>query len=299
MKKYIWINIAFFILSCSIDTSDSSKNWNKGDISNENGISIQHDGIDREYVLHIPSSYDGYSSVPLIFNFHGGGGTATGQMYISEMNLVADTAGFIVVYPQGSNYDNGVSHWNSMIATEDNKSTADDIGFVSLLIDEISSNYNIDVERVYACGYSNGADFSISLACYLSDKISAVSSVSGLMSSESDSICNPLENTGILMFNGTSDGERPYIGIDNYYLSVDNALQYWSSYHNTDSVKIENFIDNNGNDIERYKYINSDGLSFVEHYKIINGGHDWFDLNNEGFNIDEIIWSFFSKPNLN
>jgi len=299
MKKYIWINIAFFISSCSLDTSDSSKNWNKGDISNENGISIQHDGIEREYVLYIPSSYDSTSSVPLVFNFHGGGGTATGQMYTSEMNLVADTAGFIVIYPQGSNYDNGVSHWNSMIATDDNKSTADDIGFISLLIDEISSNYNIDFERVYACGYSNGADFSISLACYLSDKISAVAPVSGLMSSESDSICNPSENTGILMFNGTSDSARPYIGIDNYYLSVDNALQYWSTYHNTDSVKIENFIDNNGNDIERYKYINSDGLLFVEHYKIINGGHDWFDLNYEGSNIDEIIWNFFSKFNLN
>ena len=296
MKKYLLIT--FFICSCSLELSDNDKTEDKGIIKNENGISIEHNGIEREYVLYVPNSYNDSSSVPLLFNFHGGGGSATGQMYISKMNLVADTATFIVVYPQGSSLDNGVSHWNSMIATEDNKSAADDIGFISILIDEISSNYNINPQRVYACGYSNGADFSFSLACYLSDKISAVSSVSGLMSLESESLCNPKEATGVLIFNGTSDSYRPYNGINGYYLSIENTLEYWSNFHDSDSIKVKNFIDNNDNNIQYFEYLNSNNNSYVQHYKLINGGHDWFNLSYQGSEIDQIIWSFFSNNSL-
>ena len=177
MIKYI-LFILFFT-SCSLEFSDEKESWDKGTINNENAISISHDGLNREYVLHVPDLYSGDDSVPLVFSLHGGSGTATGQRYLSEMDQVADSAGFIVAYPQGS-FVNGYSYWNSMIATEGSKGTADDVGFISILIDEISSNYNIDLSKVYACGYSNGGDMAISLACYLSDKISAVAPVSGL-----------------------------------------------------------------------------------------------------------------------
>lgn len=291
MKKYLFLT--FILTSCSLEISEEKDNWDKGAISNENAIIIEHDGLDREYVLHVPSSYSGNLPVPLIFNFHGGSGTATGQRYLSEMDQVADTAGFIVAYPQGS-YLNGISYWNSMIATEGSKGTADDIGFISRLIDDISSNYNIDQDNVFACGYSNGGDLSISLACYLSSKISAAAPVSGLMSLESDSLCQPQENTGVFLINGTADNSRPYNGINDYYLSVDSTLHYWSKHHQSDSTTIKNFVDGNNNNIDHYEYFNLNDLLYLEHYKIINGGHDWFNLSVNGKNIDQVIWQFFS-----
>ena len=293
MKKSLFLTC--LLTSCSLELSDEKDSWDKGSISNENAILIEHDGLNREYVLHVPNYYNGNSPVPLVFNFHGGSGTATGQIYLSEMDKVADTAGFIVAYPQGSILFDGSSYWNSMIATEGSKGTADDIGFISFLIDEISSNYNIDLEKVYACGYSNGGDLSISLACYLSDKISAAASVSGLMSLESDSLCQPQENTGIFLINGTADNSRPYNGINDYYLSVENALEFWSNHHGSDSTIIKNFADNNDNNIEHYKYLDLNGQSYLEHYKIINGGHDWFELSVDDKNIDQVIWQFFSN----
>jgi len=300
MKKAYILTIILpllILVSCSLELTKEKDNWDKGTISNENAIIIEHDGLDREYVLHVPSSYSGNLPVPLVFNLHGGSGTATGQRYISEMDQVADSAGFIVAYPQGS-YLNGISYWNSMIATEGSKGTADDIGFISLLIDDISSNYNINLEKVYACGYSNGGDLSISLACYLSSKISAVAPVSGLMSLESDSLCQPQEKTGIFLINGTADNSRPYSGINGYYLSIENTLEYWSNFHDSDSIKVENFIDNNDNNIQYFEYFNSNNNSYVQHYKLINGGHDWFNLSYQGDGIDEIIWSFFSNNSL-
>ena len=292
MIKYI-LFILFFV-SCSLEFSDEKESWDKGTINNENAISISHDGLNREYVLHVPDLYSGDDSVPLVFNLHGGSGTATGQRYLSEMDQVADSAGFIVAYPQGS-FVNGYSYWNSMIATEGSKGTADDVGFISTLIDEISSNYNIDLSKVYACGFSNGGDMAISLACYLSGKISAVAPVSGLMSQESDSLCEPNETTSVLIINGTADNDRPYNGINDYYLSVDNTLEYWSNYHSADSVVIEDFVDRNNNSIELYTYLNQSGLSFLQHYKIIGGGHYWFDLSVNDENLDQIIWRFFKK----
>ena len=108
MKKYLLLTC--FLTSCSLELSDEKDSWDKGSISNENAISIEHDGLNREYVLHVPSSYNGNSPVPLVFNFHGGSGTATGQRYLSEMDKVADTAGFIVAYPQGSILFDGSSY---------------------------------------------------------------------------------------------------------------------------------------------------------------------------------------------
>ena len=56
---------------------------------------IQHDGNNRQYKLYIPSSYSENSISPIMFNFHGGNGTADGQIYISDMRNLADENNFI------------------------------------------------------------------------------------------------------------------------------------------------------------------------------------------------------------
>ena len=61
---------------------------------------IQHDGLIREYSIYVPASYDGTTNFPLLFNLHGGGGTIAFHIGISDMSPIADTANFIIVYPQ-------------------------------------------------------------------------------------------------------------------------------------------------------------------------------------------------------
>ena len=63
---------------------------------------LEHNGETREYHLHIPNSYDGSSDVPLLFNFHGFGGTATDQLEWADMRSLAEEHNFILVYPQGT-----------------------------------------------------------------------------------------------------------------------------------------------------------------------------------------------------
>ena len=66
MIKYILLILIF--VSCSLEFSDDKESWDKGTINNENAISISHDGINREYVLHVPETYNADESVPLVFN---------------------------------------------------------------------------------------------------------------------------------------------------------------------------------------------------------------------------------------
>ncbi len=74
--------------------------------------SITHDGIQRSYILYVPANYTGNSAVPLLFNFHGYGSNANEQMWYGDFRPIADTEGFIIVHPEGTLDNSGISHWN-------------------------------------------------------------------------------------------------------------------------------------------------------------------------------------------
>ena len=64
-----------------------------------------------------------------------------------------DTLNFIIVHPQGLLNNSGETHWNvGQLGTSIN-----DVDFISKLIDSLSLEYNIDHDRVYSTGMSNGA----------------------------------------------------------------------------------------------------------------------------------------------
>ncbi len=265
--------------------------------SEETGLiskTMMYDNENREYLIYIPSSYSNDRSTPILFAFHGFGGY--NQYFINDADFrnLADQYNFIAVYPQGLVCNDGTT-WNTHPPGGDNKCSQDDIGFFAALLYEISGNYNVDSGKVFLTGYSNGADFSYSMACYQSSLITAISPVSGLMPMVDGSECNPSHPTSIAIFNGTNDGSRPYTGISGWMMSVDQSISYWSSYNNTDSSPQTNIQGS----IENYSYDNGDNNTEVELFKIVNGGHDWFNLNYNGLSLEEIMWSFFSEHNTN
>lgn len=294
--------IFLLLFSCDDSGNSNSKIWNKdgdwGDkdvIENEDAITINHNGIDREYILYVPDLYNGEIPVPLMMSFHGGGGTATGQMYVSDMRPIADTANFILVYPQGLQLDDGGStHWNSMLASDSNKSSVDDFGFIDALINDLSSSYNIDSTRLYATGFSNGADISFTLGCFLNNRIAAVAPVSGLMLSNPSSNCNPANPLGIMIIHGTLDNSRPIGGIDGYYASIDETISFWSNLNSTSLSPNITPYTADGLNIELYSYTGQDNTVYIEYYKVIDGDHIWLDITREGVNTNQLIWNYVS-----
>jgi len=296
MKK-ILLSFTLLILVISSCKNDEGKgdDYNLDECySNTNAQTIVHDGMNREYILYVPNSYDGTSSIPLLLNFHGFGGSASQFMQEADMRSLAEADTFILVYPQGSCLD-GSSHWNPCPTGGDNKSTADDVGFVEAMISEISSQYNLDMERIYAAGYSNGGMMAYGLANYKSDLIAAVASVSGTMLNCTGPTSHPMP---VVHLHGTSDGVVSYNG-SNDWNSVQSTLDYWINFNNTVSTPIVN-IDNTGAmAIEHYVYDQGDNSVSVEHYKYIGGDHVWFNEPYQGQNASNLVWSFMSKHDIN
>ena len=264
--------------------------------------SMLHDGVTREYIVYVPAVYNGSSSVPLLFNFHGYGMSANNQMSYGNMRAVADTAGFILVYPQGTLFS-GSPHWN--VGSWTSGSTADDIGFTEAMIDTLAANYNIDLNRVYSCGYSNGGYFSFVLACQLSAEIAAIGSVGGTMSTETYNSCNPSHPTPVVTIHGINDAIISYFGVyPNNSKSLSDVNTYWANYNNTIVPPVVSTLPNidttDGSTAELSLFDNGDNCTSVEHYKVIGGDHDWpGSWGNMDINADAVIWSFVSKYDLN
>ena len=293
IKKEIFflMILVFLIGGCVIS---ENRNYSKSDDSTSNFQTIIHGGVNREYVLYVPDSYDGSFSVPVVLNFHGFSGDAYQYVNEADMRILSESENFILIYPQGLDLE-GEPHWNACPNGGDNKSDVDDFGFIETLIEEISFNYNIDLERIYAVGYSNGGMMAYGLANHKSELIAAVASVSGAMLDCTGPASHPMP---VIHLHGTDDLDLPYNG-NNYYNSVQNTLDYWINFNNTNKEPIVNF-DNSGEiEIEHYIYDNGNNSVSVEHYKYIGGYHIWFMSTFQGQNTSELVWDFLSRYDIN
>lgn len=268
---------------------------------NANGFiskTIQYDGLKREYSIYVPASYDGNTNFPLVFNLHGGGGNIASHIGIADMRPIADTANFIVVYPQArpDPSDGNSFNWITKVP-----GTFDDVPFFSSLIDTIASNYQIDQNRIYACGYSLGGDMSFELACKLNSRIAAIAPVARTMQANPNSFCSPLHPTGVLTILGSNDFTSPYNGITfggiEYYLSAAATHRYWATHNNCDTTPTMISVSPS---VERYTWSTASGCVYVEELKVIGGGHDWpGSFGDMTIDASSEIWQFVSRYDIN
>lgn len=263
--------------------------------------SITHDGIQRDYILYIPELYDGNTTVPLVLNFHGFGSSASQQMFYGDFRDIADTEGFLLVHPEGTTFI-GNQFWN--VGFPGLSSNIDDVGFTEALIDELATLYAIDLDRVYATGISNGGFMSFLLACQLSEKIAAVSSVTGSMTQDTFDDCNAQHPTPVLQIHGTEDDVVLY-NENNLSLPIPDVISYWVDHNNCETTPTTTTLPDvdvsDGSTIEHSVYEDGDNGVTTEHMKVIGGGHTWPGsvLNTAGTNQDidasMEIWLFFSR----
>ncbi len=171
----------------------------------DHDIMLTHDGKQRHAIVHVPKNYDADTPTPLVVNMHGWTMTAQQQVAFTAMSPKADSAGFVVVYPDGIS-----NSWNAGgccgVALDQN---IDDVGFLRALVDLLEGELCIDHARIYATGMSNGGYMSNRLACEASDLFAAVAPVSSSIGLPQ---CDPGRPVPIILFNGTNDLLVPYDG---------------------------------------------------------------------------------------
>lgn len=167
--------------------------------------SLMHDGVEREFLFHVPQGYDNTKALPLVLNFHGASSSADQQRSLfSQMNPTADAKGFIVVYPQGI----GAS-WNAGACCGDAVTQdVDDVGFARALVTYMGEHACVDNKRVYATGFSNGGRMSYRLGCEAADVFAALAPVAGTKSFpdlDNTAGCTPSRPISLIDFMGTAD----------------------------------------------------------------------------------------------
>tara|TARA_Y100000748_G_scaffold125773_1_gene105556 strand:- start:817 stop:1743 length:927 start_codon:yes stop_codon:yes gene_type:complete len=246
---------------------------------------IDVNGISRTYLTYMPETAS--DSMPVIIQFHGGSGTAQDAYFSSNFDATADEEGVLMVYPQAETSSGSV--WNTIHASEGNKVSSDDFGFIEALINHLSNDSRIDTSRVYVAGYSNGAAMAYQIACHLNDQIAGFAVMSGNFPLEADYPCNITHETGGLIFNGTDDDTRPLEGIPGYAIPVREGAEWWADQNN--SIREQTIQEGN---VERTTYVTLSGTE-IQLFIINGGGHVWFNFNVDGMPMNTFIWKFLSQ----
>ena len=267
---------------------------------------IQSGGLIREYRLYVPAAYTGSTAVPLVLNLHGYTSSGFEQDLYSNFRPIADTANFLLVMPNGTLDPQGNRFWNTFTFA----SSVDDVGFLSHLIDTLRAAYNIDTNRIYSTGMSNGGFMSYSLACELSGRIAAIASVTGSMITPKLNACQPGRPVPVMEIHGTADNTVPYNGSAlQSFVPIPTLVEAWVDKNHCNPTPVVTQVpDTNLSDgctAEHSLYTGGDNGSTVEHYKIIGGGHTWpgapfpIGVTNQDFSASREIWRFFNQYRLN
>lgn len=234
-------------------------------------------GVQRTYLVGAPAKR---TPMQLMLVFHGGGGHGQGMVRLTGFNDLADRYGFVVVYPDGLR-----RQWNDGRLPFNNH--ADDVAFVSALIDKIARQYPIDRKRIYATGMSNGAMFSQRLGCELAGRIAAIAPVSGNMPAAIAPGCRPARRISVVQISGTDDPLVPFDGGDvisprmGKVLSAPDTVAFWAKVDGcapkpvTTPLPLEASPD--GTRIVRAVYSGCRGGTGVAFYRVEGGGHTWPD----------------------
>ena len=136
---------------------------------------------------------------------HGYGATGAVQDGYFGTSEAVDEMQFVLVVPDGTADVRNAQFWNATPACCDFVRTGvDDVAYVRGLVAETRASHNIDSDRVYLVGHSNGGFMSYRMACDASDVITAIASLAGA-TFDTESECSPEEPVSVLQIHGTAD----------------------------------------------------------------------------------------------
>jgi polyhydroxybutyrate depolymerase len=164
--------------------------------------SLSFGGLDRSYRLYIPTGLA--SPAPLVVMLHGGFGSAAQAERAYGWDELADSAKFIVAYPDGVGRAWNV---NGGCCGRPGRENIDDVGFVTAVVNDVAANVNVDPRRRYATGISNGGMLAYTLACN-----TATFAAIGPDSATQLDACAAPHPTSVMHIHGTGDRLIPYNG---------------------------------------------------------------------------------------
>jgi len=181
-------------------------------------LSLRWRGVARSAILHCPGPRPSREKLPLVLVLHGGGGTALHAREATRFSDKADAEHFAVVYPNATRADETrparfLSNPPMWADGAGRGHTAggevDDVGFIGAVIDEVARMVRIDLDRVYATGFSNGAAMALRAGAELSERLAGVAAVAGTLWTRPHKPARPVS---MMYITGTEDTLNPIEG---------------------------------------------------------------------------------------
>lgn len=175
------------------------------------------DGVEREFLVHVPATLDASKAVPVVFMLHGTSGSGDKFYNISGWVEKADAEGFIAVFPSALAYCLGDDEdYDAVIEASEYKVTTkwaagklgtavmplcteeqitqlpkakqdeiashtlrDDLAFFDAMVASVVGGLPVDVKRLYVTGFSNGAQMSARLMMERTNTFAAFAMAAG------------------------------------------------------------------------------------------------------------------------
>ena len=224
------------------------------------------------------------------------------------MHAGADRDGYIVVYPNGSGrMAERLLTWNACnCCAYAQIQGVDDVGFISALLDDLEKRANIDQQRIYIVGHSNGGMMAHRLGEALPERITAIASIAGAHGQAVPVLHIHSEDDPRAHYYGGLGPPFPLTGSRVFHPSVDATLSEWVRHGGCNTMPTETMFRENGRHTARQLVYGNcrDGAEVVL-WKLTGTGHGWptskprlerlvgpptkvIDANKE-------IWHFFSQ----
>ena len=310
----ICIILILFMANC---TTSLPKDVPKDPKTYKNKVNIRLFGNRRSYLVHVPPITYPQIPLPLVVAIHGAFETAKDMEERSSFSELANSEGFVTVYPNGMGLFGFLQHWNAGHCC--GKAAADgvdDVEFIAEVIKDVQNRFVIDPHRIYMVGFSNGGMLAYRFAAEKSDILTAFATVAATIGSQaSDSvplwrIPHPKTPLPLITFHGLSDDAIPLQGGashrhggDRSFVSVEDSTKFWVQNNGCDAEPVVNNRRHNNVRIQTWKGCRQDARVVL--YLIENWGHSWpgqyytKDLDKENplnnFDAAAIIWDFFKS----
>ncbi len=274
--------------------------------------SLRVEGARRTFLVHVPMASNLGVKRPLLIVLHPFTGTGRSMEQLTGFSSVADSEGFIVAYPDGRQ-----RVWNANPASPSSLlgAPADDVAFVSALIDYLIEKHNADPDRVYVAGASSGGLMTHRVACELTDKLAAAAAVMITLPTGWQDREDPAKPLPFLMIQGVADPFFPWEGgtvnegpfRKHTYQSAADTVAFWVAQNNANPSPVEtNLPDTSSDDgttvFERHYAAQPEGAEVIL-YGINGGGHTWpgstddslkflVGTTSQDINASKVIWDF-------
>jgi polyhydroxybutyrate depolymerase len=276
-------------------------------------MDIRVDLFRRSYLVHLPPAADADRPLPLVVVLHGAFDTGKKMETLTGWSRIADREGFIALYPNGMGLGSLFRHWNAGHCCGRARALGvDDLAFLETVIGEVRRRFNVDPQRVYLAGFSNGGMLAHHAAARDSGLFAAAAVVSGAIggrpTAEEDvwQIPQPEFPVPMVLIHGRSDEIIPFEGGEEErskegrtYLSVGEAARFWAAANGAAAEPEE--VSLYGDRVELSRWGGKDAAP-VMLYAVDNWGHVWpgnatitskKDPDLTGFDAAELIWDFF------